>query len=591
MMKEIVFDIEVFPKWWCIVYSNPENTEVGVIQSTDKDYISQINTLRFGNCLIGFNIKGYDLRILNLIMDGGDPSDIYGLSLAIINNDESHRYNNFFFWKKFNFTDLFDDWRYGSLKAFESNIGMSIKESSISFDKVDLSLADKKEIIEYCKHDVKATCKLLDARREYVDGKKLVAETFNLPLVQTLKSTVAKIGATLLDATLRKYPEETLFRLPQSVEFYVKENVPDTILSMFKYLDDDDKTAVLFENNITYGKGGIHSTIGEEIISKSDSEYILVNFDVTSYYPMLMMIFDLLSRNVKDKSKYKILYDMSVELKQEYKITKNEKIGKLRKFLKLILSAAYGATKNQYNALYDPYNATSMCYLGQILLTGLANKLYKNGAKIIQTNTDGIMIKIKRNELATARLIVKEWETITRLTMEETGVKIIFQRDVNNYIEVADDGEIKLKGKWSNQAEETFANLNAPITHKAILKYYIDNVPVEETINACNIPLEFCFTTKTGPTYSATYYYYKNEPHLVNKVNRVVATTDSNCGTIRKYQKTLNKKGILEESYDKIAEIPLQCLLMNDEVYIPDTLDRQWYIDFAKNKIKELRYV
>ena len=49
-MKEIVFDIEVYPDWWCIVYSDPDYTNIGVIQSTDKDYMRK-NT-RYTNCYL-----------------------------------------------------------------------------------------------------------------------------------------------------------------------------------------------------------------------------------------------------------------------------------------------------------------------------------------------------------------------------------------------------------------------------------------------------------------------------------------------------------------------------------------------------------
>ena len=63
-----------------------------------------------------------------------------------------------------------------------------------------------------------------------------------------------------------------------------------------------------------------------------------------------------------------------------------------------------------------------------------------------------------------------------------------------------------------------------------------------------------------------------------------MATTDQKYGTIKKYK-------IKDDRYDKIAEIPLNCLLMNDELYIPETLDREWYVNFAKNKVKELSNV
>ena len=65
--------------------------------------------------MIGFNVKGYDLRILNAIVNGADAYRIYELSKAIINDTEDV-YNNYYYWNKFNFSDLYDDYRFGSLK-------------------------------------------------------------------------------------------------------------------------------------------------------------------------------------------------------------------------------------------------------------------------------------------------------------------------------------------------------------------------------------------------------------------------------------------------------------------------------------------
>jgi hypothetical protein len=65
--------------------------------------------------------------------------------------------------------------------------------------------------------------------------------------------------------------------------------------------------------------------------------------------------------------------------------------------------------KNKYNALYDEYNASSLCYLGQLLLAALSNKLYNLGnVKIIQTNTDGIIVKILKEDEKKIEKIVSE---------------------------------------------------------------------------------------------------------------------------------------------------------------------------------------
>ena len=605
-MREVVFDLEVFPEWWCMVYTDPLDITIKKVVTSDMpNYMRVIKNLIPGNCLIGFNIKNYDMRILNGICHSCDPYRIYELSKNIIEHEDDEEYtesadpfNNYGFWNRFNFSDLYDDWRFGSLKAFESNMGMSIKESEISFDRCNLTPEEKEEIIKYCKHDVEATIQLLEYRREYIESKKMLSEMFNIPLTKALKSTNAKLCALVLEAEAKHRPVDNKFIIPQRVEGYLRDNLPADVIVLFDYFSKENKVVNLFENEITFGIGGIHSTYSENLVTKSDDDYVLMNIDVTSYYPNLMMKFDYLSRNVAKPDKYREIYDLRVELKrqagEEAKLNgKSEKwktLNAQQNALKLILNTTYGATKNKYNALYDEYQASSLCYLGQLLLAALANKIYtKIGATIIQTNTDGILIKVRRDKLDDVRVLVKEWEDLTGFTMEEDFILMFFQRDVNNYIEVTDNPKkpYKLKGKWTNQAEETIANLNAPVTHEALLLFYTQNVPIEDTINKCTDIKKFCMTSLTGRTYSKTYYYYNEEPRVANKVNRVVATTDSRCGTLKKFKVCKDGK----HQYNKIAEIPERCRLMNDDLELIEDLDREWYVQFAKNKVKELKWV
>ena len=41
---------------------------------------------------------------------------------------------------------------------------------------------------------------------------------------------------------------------------------------MFEYLNDDSKVVNLFDNEITFGIGGIHSTYSENIVTRSSQE-------------------------------------------------------------------------------------------------------------------------------------------------------------------------------------------------------------------------------------------------------------------------------------------------------------------------------
>ena len=322
------------------------------------------------------------------------------------------------------------------------------------------------------------------------------------------------------------------------------------------------------------------------------------------------MNFNYMSRNVPNPDVYKEIYKKRFEYKKKMKeeLKANGRTPlyydyyKKQEALKLILNTTYGAMKNEYNALYDPQQASSVCYLGQILLAALANNIHnKTNAIVVQTNTDGILVKIENSKIDEMKQLVSEWETMTNFTMEYDEIQMFFQRDVNNYIEVPKGAEsmesLKVKGKWTNQEnynptdkKRKLTNLNAPITHNAILNYYVFGKPISETIHECDDLYMFCFTTKTGYTYDKTYYEYNGEMRNANKVNRVIATTNDKCGTIYKYKKAyVDETGRqVKERYDKAAEIPEHCQLVNDELEMQPTLDYDWYIKFAENKLQDL---
>ena len=390
MFKEIVFDIEVFPHWWCVV-GKEEGQDYFVCESTDYDYIGKIREWRNKACLIGFNIKGYDLRILHAIERKYSPEEVFELSQAIINETDMPL-NDYSFWNRYIFCDLCDDW-FGSLKEFESNIGMSIEETSVSFDKQDLTDEDKALTIKYCKHDVDATCVLKKHRQSYIDSKLMLSEMFHIPLITTLKSTNAKLCALVLKAIPKHRIQEKEFKIPEKVKPYIEEQLPQNVLDLFKEFSDENQTVELFDNTVTFGIGGIHSTCSDNIIAKATKGYSLINVDVTSYYPNLIMNFDYMSRNVADPSIYKSIYEKRFEykklMKDELKTNSYTALYydyyKKQEALKLILNTTYGAMKNEYNALYDPQQASSVCYLGQLLLAALANKIHSMlDCKIIQ---------------------------------------------------------------------------------------------------------------------------------------------------------------------------------------------------------------
>jgi len=274
--------MEVYPHWWCMVCKNPDDLEeLYIITNETENYLGAIKDVIHKVCLVGFNIKGYDLRILNAIQRKLSPEEVYEVSNAIVNNIE-WVYNDYSFWNNYIFTDLYDDWS-GSLKEFESNVGMSVEETDVPFGKENLTKEDIESIIKYCIHDVDATCKLYEFRKEYIQSKTMLSELFDIPYITTLRSTNAKLCALALKAKQLNRLQSRDFEIPKNVEPYIKKHLPKEVIDLFKSFNNEyeDKTVNLFGNTVVFGIGGIHSTISDRIIAKATDDYSLINVDVT----------------------------------------------------------------------------------------------------------------------------------------------------------------------------------------------------------------------------------------------------------------------------------------------------------------------
>jgi len=297
---------------------------------------------------------------------------------------------------------------------------MSIRETSVPFGKRNLTQVEKEEIIEYCKHDVEAVEVLFNSRKDYISAKLKLAEMFDINTNTCYKSTNAKMVALILGGEGRYIPQSSAFIIPENVREYVESNVPKDVLKEFEYFkddDDEDKTVEfnLFGNVVIFGSGGIHSSIGDNIIGMSDENNLLIDIDVTSYYPNLIMKFDYMSRNANNGKLYREIYDLRLKLKSEMN-KENETNGKTPLYydlslqqnaLKLVLNTTYGTMKNKYSKLYDKEMGSSVCYLGQLLLVSLANKL-SSCSTVIQTNTDGILIKVSKDNVQQVKTLVEE---------------------------------------------------------------------------------------------------------------------------------------------------------------------------------------
>lgn len=536
--------------------------------------------------LCGFNNKHYDQYILKAALSGATPEEIKSLNDFIIlqggNGWEHPLMQERVRW--IDQFDLFDDCQAGvSLKMNEAHLGMDIRESTVDFSIThNLSPTELSEVISYCKHDVDATERLYHLRKDYLQNKIFLGRVKGISDERALYLTNAKLTAVYLGADAKTHNDERNYVYPANL---LRQYIPQEAFDFFGRLTDKsipDKevfegklTLSIGECEVTLGFGGIHGAI-PTYRERETTERVIRNQDVGSYYPHLMVINGYVSRSIQNPNDFAQILKRRMEAKRS-----GDK--PLANALKLVANTTYGAMLDKYNALYDPLMGRSVCISGQLYLLELAMHLTHKCStlRIIQLNTDGLMCSLDKTELDVYEEICTEWQRRTGFTLEEDHIHEIIQKDVNNYIEVATNGDKKLKGgmlvRGIAKAGAFNVNNNAPIVSESIVKYFTEGIPVEDTINACTDLSKFQLIAKASHKYEAVYHIVNDEYMPVQKCNRVYAVDDYRCGTLIKQ----HKNGTLA----KIAGLPTWCRLDNANVGGIADLDRIWYINLAKKQV------
>ena len=605
------FDFEVFPNWWLCVYGDYDEANFNEgVKDSYKVVHSDINNARDllmagfkedNTCMVGYNIKGYDLAIANGIYQGFTPQEIKILNDLIIKPDSMFNSNLHtrmapFAKRKIKnvvYQDLLDDGS-GSLKEKEATLGLDILESSVDFEKEDLTAEDIEEVIHYCKQDVYASMYFYDkVVKPYTKTKLAMGIHFNIPEEVCHMSTNARLVSLALGAKRTTYTdaEREDIDIPNRIKSYCYENLPLKILDKIR-TSRAGFTVKLFDNEVSFGNGGIHSTwIGNfseapKLYIESDDDYVLINVDAESYYPSLLIQLGCLSRSVTNPQRFIDIFNERIELKHIPNRTEEQDMAQAAD--KLVLNTTFGASGNKWLDLYDPYQCTKTCRVGQIFLASFACKIHKtiNSAKIIQTNTDGILVYLARKDVCILDKLVEEWTSYGGINMEYDYVSKIWQRDVNNYLLVKDEGSVKRKGGWLNddyyrRGYVTTASANAYVCSKAAQAFLLEKKDIIKTILANHDLQDFTITCTKGPTYSKVVQRMTDGTEIpLYKANRVIATKDKSYGKI--YKCKMYKGKI---SYTMMQSIPDHCLLVNKSLDTYDfneirkELDYMYYIE------------
>ena len=587
-MRWFTYDTEVFAHDFIVVL---KDRDTGVHFAFHNDNLAVKEFISDDAVYVGFNSKGYDQYIIKAICAGFSPEEVKQVNDWIIGGGQGWQCPLFqgVFGCKFDNVDIMDDMQLGlSLKAFEGHLGeLSIEETEVDFN-LDRPLTkdELKLTIKYCIHDVDATERLTSLRKNYLDNKIYLGGLKGIAPTKSLSMTNAKLTAAYLDARKTvNYTDEREYKYPENLR---REYIPDEVFDFFNKLYDEsipDEELFKSKLNITVGEcpvtlgfGGIHGAIPFHQEEEKNGRLIR-NYDVASYYPHLMVYYGYTSRNIPNPQIYADMLQKRMQAKKSGdKATANA--------LKLVANTTYGAMLNKYNDLYDPLMGRSVCITGQLFLLELSQHLIAECStlRIVQLNTDGIMVSFDESEYDKVLTITKEWEQRTRFELEEDKIKRIVQKDVNNYVEIPYEGEPKIKGGYLVRgiapAGAFNINNNATIVAKAIVEYFVHNIPPEETINGCDDIFAFQLIAKAGSKYREAYHLVDGERESVQKVNRVYATTDKRYGKLYKIKAE-------NDSTAKIEMLPEHCIIDNDNKLTIECVDKSWYIELAKKRIND----
>lgn len=556
----IFYDFEVFRYDWLVCYLDTDTKKMACIEN-DIDGLKKFYQENNHKIFVGYNSRGYDQWVFKAILAGFDP---YKITDWIINKDRkgyefSRTLNQF---PLLNYDAIFG---FRSLKELEAFMGDDIRETSVPFDiNRKLTRAELDVTKKYCEHDVWETFKVfIETKTEFESHIGLVEE-FNLPLTM-INKTKAQLSAVILGANQIKRNDEFEISFPDTLRLGKYEHIKDHYENWAENIKDYDQigfTTKVAGVDHVFGIGGIH---GSRDNYMGDGDYILA--DVGSYYPALMIEYNLLSRNVSNPKKFKQIRDERMILKANKDPREYPR--------KIVLNSTYGAMKDQYNALYDPLQANNVCIYGQLLLVDLIDKI-EHLVDIIQSNTDGVLFKLRRPEDREQVVrLCNEWATRTRMTLEFEDYKRIIQSNVNNYIMVMKDGRIKRKGAFVKKLN--LLDNDLPIVNKAVVNYFVYGITIHETIAQATELIDFQKITKVSSKYEYSVY---NNTVLHEKVYRVFATSGKGA--------TLYKKHKGKDKPDKTAGTPENCLIINDDINgrkVENWVDKSWYIDLATKRV------
>lgn len=534
------------------------------IQFNTNKIFAGYNNLHYDNAIINYIISYYD-KMINMnylrICDS-----LYNLSRIITTS------NDISAWKRWKYAVNFETFDILTM-LYSQKLRVGLKEIQVTMQyknvlefahdwtkPLDTDLID--EMIEYNINDVDSTETLLNKCKDKVELRIAIEDEYG---VRVLSKDGVNIGMKILT---QKYLEKTGLTWWDIKDLRSPADVialNEVILPFIEYRDpilknvlSDMKNQIVspgrkgYENKFVFrglrysvGVGGIHSVNNPEIIIPKEDE-ILIDIDVQSLYPSMLIEYKFYPKHLGPEflEVYSQIKNERIEAKHTGNKVKNET-------LKLALNGLSGNLQNEHNFCYSPFAVMQIRINGQLLLLMLAESLTDIGCRIVQANTDGLFVLLKKDYYSKVQEICRSWEQQTKLVLEEDRFEAMYQYAINDYIAVS-EGYQEMKKLFKTNPEKALNKKGKPYTSldaikddyikekgmfitkvllgkgmspkiipEAIRDYFVDNIPVRDTIYNCKDINKFLTYQKVDKKFSVEY-----NNNLIQRINRFYASTN-----------------------------------------------------------------
>jgi hypothetical protein len=526
-MRDYIYDIETFPNVFTLALEHADapikwSFEISDWRNDSREIVAFLQYLKDTNArMVGFNNLGFDYPVLHTLIRMGhsDANTLYQKAMSVIHSQDddnkwAHTVNpSDRFVEQIDLFKIhhFDNKaRATSLKVLEFNM-RSDNIEDLPFPVGTVLTQSQTEVLKrYNAHDVDQTKKFYHQTIDMIQFREELTRKYDRDFMNHNDTKIGKdyFIMKLEEAGVACYDFGSKGRTPRQTKRPVIA-IKDAILPWIEFEQPEftrvlnwlkaqsiietkgvftDLTATINGFTFVFGLGGIHGSVESEVI-ESDAESIIVDLDVTSYYPNLAITNGFYPAHLgKD---FVSIYKHLFEQRKSYPKKSAESA-----MLKLALNGVYGDSNNQFSVFYDPLFTMSITLNGQLLLCLLAEGLmHIPGLRLIQVNTDGLTVKVPREHKLLVDMARAAWQLCTGLNLEEAVYKAMMIRDVNNYIGVFENGSTKRKGAYEYDMD-WHQNHGAMVVAKVAEKVLVDGAPIRQTLQQWPDIMDFMLRTK-----------------------------------------------------------------------------------------------